>query len=303
MATRPRSSEFNGVTRLLGSTMLGVLAMFAGCASMKDTPQQAYVWDMGRICDNRSNTWYMDKVESDGSYTIRGATNSIGGPNLPYFQCMNEQFRARPFLDWAKAQKRDAQQPVVAVGSKAPDTLVPPGPVTVPVWKVGDEWQYAYKSPSGSGTYVWAVDRFDVVDGVRHYVIRSSIRETFIRVSDLASSLVRDDGVVVTRETPSRLDYDWPLTVGKSWAQSYRFERPVARQTGDRNRLWTVEAEETVTVVAGTFRTLKISWRNNNTNALIREVWYAPDAKQRVKTREVLSTGIREEELIAYKLK
>src|SRR6266581_1241831 len=126
-----RPSESNGVTRLLGAAALAMLAMLAGCASTKDTPQQAYVWEMGRICDSRSNTWYMDKVEPDGSYSIRGATNSVGGPNLPYIQCMNEQFKAHPFFDWAKAQKKDAQPPAMTVGSKAPDTAVPPGPATV----------------------------------------------------------------------------------------------------------------------------------------------------------------------------
>lgn len=300
MAPRPRSI---GSTFFAGSACLVVLALLVGCVSTQNTPQQEYVWDMGRICDSRSNTWYMDKVEPNGSYTIRGATNSIGGPNLPYFDCMKEQFKAHPFLDWARAEKKDAQQPVVAVGSQAPDTLVPPGPATAPTWKVGDEWRYAYKSPSGSGTYVWAVDRVEAVDGVQHYVIRSGNQEAFIRVSDLASSLVRDDGVVVRRQIPSRLDYEWPLMVGKSWAQRYQFEQPVARHTADRNTVWTVDAEETVTVVAGTFRTLKISWRNKNKNALIREVWYAPDAKQWVKIREILSTGVLEEELISYKLK
>ena len=76
---------------------------------MKETPQQEYVWEMGRICDSRSNTWYMDKVEPDGRYTIRGATNSIGGPNLPYLDCMREQFKAHPFNDWTKAHKKDVQ--------------------------------------------------------------------------------------------------------------------------------------------------------------------------------------------------
>jgi hypothetical protein len=71
---------------------------------MKDTPQQEYVWEMGRICDSRSNTWYMDKVEPDGGYTIRGASNSIAAPNLPYFDCMNEQFKVHPFADWLKAR-------------------------------------------------------------------------------------------------------------------------------------------------------------------------------------------------------
>jgi hypothetical protein len=98
MAARPRGSAF-----------LVVLPLFIGCASMKDTPQQAYVWEMGRICDSRSNTWYMDKVEANGNYTVRGATNSIGGPNLPYFDCMKEQFKVHPFDDWAKTRKKDAQ--------------------------------------------------------------------------------------------------------------------------------------------------------------------------------------------------
>ena len=93
MAAHPRSSAF-----------LVVLPLFIGCASMKETPQQGYVWEMGRICDSRSNTWYMDKVEADGSYTIRGATNSVGGPNLPYFDCMKEQIKAHPFADWSKAR-------------------------------------------------------------------------------------------------------------------------------------------------------------------------------------------------------
>jgi hypothetical protein len=64
-----------------------------------------------------------------------------------------------------------------------------------------------------------------------------------------------------------------------------------------------VDVEDTVTVPAGTFRTLKITWRNKNTNALFYEEWYAPDVKQWVKIREVLSNGIRERELISFKPK
>src|SRR5215813_10438436 len=65
-----------------------LVAAFAGCATAKDTPQQEYVWAMGRICDRQSNTWYLDQVKPDGSYTVRGATNSVPGPNIPYFDCM-----------------------------------------------------------------------------------------------------------------------------------------------------------------------------------------------------------------------
>src|SRR5215470_13717452 len=118
-----------------------------------------------------------------------------------------------PFLDWAKAQKRDAAQPPVAVGSMSAVASAPPGPVMAPLWQVGDEWQYAYKSPSDSGTYVWSVDRIESINGVPHYVIKTGQREIFYRVSGLATSLERVGGVVVQRQTPSRLSFTWPLTV------------------------------------------------------------------------------------------
>lgn len=56
-------------------------------------------------------------------------------------------------------------------------------------------------------------------------------------------------------------------------------------------------------VPAGTFRALKIVWRNRNTNAVLYEVWYVPAVKQWVKLREVLSNGVRERELESFKLK
>ena len=67
--------------------------------------------------------------------------------------------------------------------------------------------------------------------------------------------------------------------------------------------MWAVDAEETVAVPAGTFRALKIVWRNRNTNAVLYEVWYVPAVKQWVKLREVLSNGVRERELESFKLK
>ena len=190
-----------------------------------------------------------------------------------------------------------------AANSPRTPVSVPAGPIVAPVWNIGDEWQYAYKSPTGSGTYVWAVSRIDTLDGVQHYVVKVGTREILYRVADLANTLERVNGVVVLRETPSRLLYDWPLTVGKSWEHSHRQERPVERSTLDRNSLTSVEADEAVTVPAGTFRTMKLTWKNKNTNAVIYEMWYGPEVKQWVKIREVLSNGVRGRELIAFKLR
>jgi hypothetical protein len=270
---------------------------------MQTTPQQDYTYEMGRNCE--TPTTKLERVAPDGRYWIQARGDaSLASTEYPrFFACMKDQFQAHPFLDWLKAQKRDAKQPPVAVGSASPAAAAPSGPIMAPVWKIGDEWQYAYKSPTESGTYVWSVSRLEMLDGVQHYVIKSGTREIFYRVSDLASSLERVDGVVVSRETPSRLNFSFPLTVGKSWEQAHRQERPVDRQTTNYNSVWTVEAEETVTVPAGIFRTMKITRRNKNTGALILEMWVAPDVKQFVKIREILSNGQRERELTSFKLK
>lgn len=291
-------------TRLgLHAPALIALTLVAGCASLQNTPKQDYVWAMWDQCKATgqlaASTLQISRVEPDGRYW----TNTTAGPfevEWPKLQaCMNDQCRAHPYLDWLKARQASARS---SAGVAAPPVAALSGPVMIPVWKVGDEWQYAYKSPSDSGTYVWSVNRVETLDEAQHYVIKTGTREIFYRVSDLASSLERVDGVVILREAPSRLAYLWPLTVGKTWEQTHRQERPVDRTTTDRNSLWTVESEETVTVPAGTFRTLKITWRNKNTGALNYEVWYAPDVKQWVRIREILANGVREREMIAVKL-
>jgi len=65
----------------------------------------------------------------------------------------------------------------------------------------------------------------------------------------------------------------------------------------------TVEAEETVTVPAGTFKTVKVVCRNKKTGTVRYEAWYSLELKQIVKLRENLDSGLRVRELIAFKLR
>ena len=67
--------------------------------------------------------------------------------------------------------------------------------------------------------------------------------------------------------------------------------------------LVTKEPEETVTVPAGTFKTLKVVCRNKKTGAIRYEAWYSLDLNQVMKLRENLETGQRIPELIAFKLR
>ena len=279
-------------------TVLLVIAL-AGCATFRDTPQQDYSRTLLTECVGKFPGTWVKRVESDGRWWITYNTPSaLQGVQV----CMAEQSKAQPYLDWLKA-RQVSTEPRLGSAATPVAAIALSGSIPVPVWHVGDEWQYAYKSPSDSGTYVGSVNRVETLDGVEHYVVKAGTRETFYRVSDLANSLERVDGVVVLRETPPRLVYAWPLVVGKSWDETHKQERPVERSTTDRNSTWTVGAEETVTVPAGTFRTLKITWRNRNNGAVVDDMWYAPDVKQWVKIREVLSNGIREREMVSFKLK
>jgi hypothetical protein len=58
MATRSRGHAAKGSSSLL-MALLPIILVWTGCASMQDTPQQEYVWAMGRICDAKSipGTW------------------------------------------------------------------------------------------------------------------------------------------------------------------------------------------------------------------------------------------------------
>jgi hypothetical protein len=284
--------------------------LVVGCASFKNTPQQDATHARFAECRAETNSnARLQQVYPDGGFTwLKGSDTYDNGMK----DCMvrkGQKFAWVITPTGATGASSDksmsiAQPPRGSTNSPTPVTTgALSGPIALPVWHVGDEWQYAYKSPSDSGTYVWVVNRVETLDGVEHYVVKGGTRELFYRVSDLASSFERVDGVVVNRNTPPRLSYVWPLTVGKVWDQDFQNELPVDRQTTTRNSTWTVAAEETVTVPAGTFRTLKITWRNRNTSALLYEMWYAPDVKQWVKIREVLTNGVRDRELVSFKLK
>ena len=249
-----------------------------------------------------SYTFFMKReydIPSNARYAtfVKEWMNSAGKALGEFLQDRDTSLRGLPKFSGETSQPTGAAESTPAVSS------TPLGLVMAPVWQVGDEWQYSYTSPAGSGTFVWSVNRIESVDGVPHYVIKAGTREIYYRVSDLASTLERVDGVVVARNATSQLVYAWPLDIGKAWEQSYVRERPVDRQTESRDRRYAVEGEEVITVPAGTFRTYRVVWRNKNTNAVVYEMWYAPDVKQWIKDRDILSNGIRERELLRFKVR
>jgi len=261
--------------------------LLAGCAAVQNTPQQDRTWAAYEACRGQVPTNItIDRVDSNGRYWFSSREGSFGFSALT--GCMREEL--------AKAsQRRIAPATQVAASISAQ--------VQAPLWKPGDEWAFRWESATGKGTYVWSVDREEAIDGVQHYVIKTGPREIFYRKSDFASTRETVDGAIVMKNTPSRLHFVWPMHVGRTWEQTTLEERPVARQVTERVDTVTVEAEETVTVPAGTFKTLKVVYRNKRNGAIRYEAWYSLELKHVVLLRENLESGLRVRELTAFKLR
>jgi hypothetical protein len=80
------------------------IIVLSGCATLKNTPQQDYVWEMSRVCDAQVDFWKMEEVKLDGSYMVRGAANAPPGSH-DYQACMNEQMKAKPYGQWLRDRR------------------------------------------------------------------------------------------------------------------------------------------------------------------------------------------------------
>jgi hypothetical protein len=206
--------------------------------------------------------------------------------------------------------------PDPSVAARVPATPRPAAPVSdeatpralrgvpAPVWHVGDQWAFRWESHQGQGEYVWTVDRVDVLDGVKQYVIKAGPREIYYRAGDLATTVETNAGAVEVRHVPPRLAFSWPLAPGAMWRQSLTEETGPGPQRLQRTIAWQVESEERIGVEAGTFDTLKIvAWHEHyKSEAVMYEMWYAPAVKQWVRLKEHFPAGVRYRELTEFVL-
>ncbi len=284
------------------------LALLGGCASMQSTPRQAYVWDMGHNCEHLNSDWQLVRVDAEGRYWIRG-NNATSSANFQ--QCMQEQYQQHPYKQWlaTNGPPEQTQKPAQMTRQPAsPSTTIASVSRTtaesLPVWKPGDEWQSRWESAQGKGTFVWAVDREELVDGVLFYVVKSgTTREIYYRKSDFAYYMDKVSGQIETRHTPPTAFFTWPLTAGAKTEVRYTREQPLDRQTAEMVLTCETGPAETVTLQAGTFQAVKVACRDSRTNAPNFEVWLSPATKHIVRERTYFSYGVRERELIGLKLR
>ncbi|HEV8454746.1 MAG TPA: hypothetical protein VGQ24_07640, partial [Gemmatimonadales bacterium] len=153
-------------------------------------------------------------------------------------------------------------------------------------------------------TFVWSMDREEMVDGVAYYVVKSgNTRELYYRKSDFAYYMDKVNGQVETRHTPPTAFFAWPLVSGAKMEVHYTRERPLDRQTQEMSLTCETGPVESVTVQAGTFDAVKVACRNSRTDTPNFEVWLSTATKQMVRERTWFSYGVRERELIGLKLR
>jgi hypothetical protein len=97
---------------------------------------------------------------------------------------------------------------------------------------------------------------------------------------------------------------DWPISVGKTWPNRYRYyDHARARRFDGVRYDGQVEAYEDVNTPAGTFKAFRIALRGVSSHVAL---WYSDDLGLVVKTRAVrlashyLGAGMRETKLVSY---
>ena len=274
-------------------TTLAVLVLatvLAACAP-KLTLSQEITWDAYKACIAEGPGTHLERVHEDGRWYVVGREGDV----FKVSNCMERYWRDN---------RQRTVAPATAQGGAAAVAAAPMSFATPPRWRPGDEWAFREEGARNTGTFVWSVVREEATaTGLRYVVQSGGRREIYYRAEDLAYLMDKVDGEVETSSLPGDIRYVWPLDVGRRWEFAYTLSRPKDRTTEERRRECVVEKEETLTVPAGTFQTVKVVCRNPRTGRPTHEAWYAPAVKHWVKWLGYWSTGVQTREMTDYRLK
>ncbi len=223
---------------------------------------------------------YLREKHGDSAWTSRKFTTA-GTGRAPTIQVAKKVEQQQP-----------AAKPVSDLTLKAEKTE----------WKIGNWWEYAWKRPDKSGTYTREVIREDTFEGTSCYVIKRGRREYYYTKDVLGYIARKSKGRVDRKRTPPMQLLSWPLEIGKEWENPYLLERPKEKTSVTVDRRLVVAKVEEVKVPAGTFKTFKIERYTSFSGKLFTEYWYSPKVKWFVKIRRYRRNGVRETELINYKV-
>ena len=235
-----------------------------------------------------------------GEISLQYNPGSYGGEGLEKIIATLSPGLARisPGQEGQQEKRRERQVPPV----EARPVTRPSARAEKPEWKVGYQWEYAWKGPGKSGSLTREIIREDTFEGIPSYVVRVGTNEHFY-AKDLLGLLAStaSEKRVFKRNPPSQL-LSWPLVVGKEWKDIYVRENIGEKSSQTFNYRTMVAHIEEVKVPAGTFEAFKIETYGLKSDNLVAEYWYSPKAKWFVKERMFHHGGVLERELTSFKI-
>ena len=173
----------------------------------------------------------------------------------------------------------------------------------------GSEWSYVRRDTGSFGSGVshvsWKALPMQNWQGRPHHAHEGPEGTILIdQTSGAFASQVRDSKPVVSWDPP--LGYHYPMWVGESWTTPHRITNYASNQTTESRAWYTVEAEETVHVPAGSFRTYRILY---STPTVWGHLWWSPELGVTVKARleriasDPAGPGTRESDLLRANLR
>ena len=124
-----------------------------------------------------------------------------------------------------------------------------------PDWKAGYQWKYTWKQAARSGAFTNEIVREEAFEGNPAYVIRNGNNEDYYVKDNLGMVARKSGGKVVFKRSDPRLNFLWPLEIGKEWTNSYLRENVRTKTFETFAYKMTVTKMEELIVPAGTFLT------------------------------------------------
>jgi hypothetical protein len=189
-----------------------------------------------------------------------------------------------------------------AVPEQRSETKLKSSKIEKPQWKPGNQWRYAWKRPGSSGTVTREVVREETFAGVPSYVVQVGKNENFYSKEVLGLLATMVGGKIIFKRDAPYQPLSWPLEVGKEWRNSFILERLEEKSSQKIDNRVVVSKVEAVKVPAGNYEALKIDVYDAYSGTLRTEYWYSPEVKWFVRARAYEQSGVREEELMSYKI-
>lgn len=198
------------------------------------------------------------------------------------------------------------------------------GDAELPEWEVGDKWNYEtpyYGLISRETKEVTNITTINV-NGTNYdvYVLQTTSSSlpwgdfttyNFISIDNMAIIKTRaiqsygtNETEIVTTYQPPKRNFDFPLSVGKTWTSTYtssQYNETTGYINWTETQYYQVIATEKIKVKAGTFNCFVIE-ESNEWGDIGQRLWYSSEVKNLVKLEDIYRITI-ESELTSYSVK